>query len=98
MAKAEWKKIQDRKWELKDDNGVVMATIFHKPMKDRFSLWVSAPRIFAKASSAGVVTHQFDTLEQAQDAFEHLCKELALPWCKAILEYFGVETRRDSTV
>ena len=97
MAKAEWKKIQERKWELKNDDGVVMATIFHKPLDKRFSLWVSSPRIFAKLSNPGI-THRLDTLEEAQESFENLCKEQALPWCKAILEYFGVETRRDSTV
>lgn len=91
MAKAQWTKIQERKWELKSSDGVVMATIFHKPMNNKFSLWVSSPRIFEKLSNPGI-TYRFDSLEAAQSAFEHLSKEKALPWCKAMLEYFQVET------
>jgi len=91
MAKAEWKKIEERKWELKSDDGVVMATIFHKPLNKKYSLWVSSPRIFAKLSNPGI-THRLDTLEEAQEAFEVFCKKQAMPWCKAIVEYFGVET------
>ena len=93
MIRPEWKKIQDRKWELKTDEGVVLGTIFHKPLNKKFSLWVSSPLIFAKTGNMGV-THRFETFDEAAEAFDTLCQEKAIPWCKAIVEYFGVEVRQ----
>ena len=90
-------KTDDRKWELKH-NGVVLATIFHKPNhpkvmngRDKFSLYISSPKVYDRFSEVSR-THLFDTLEEAQAAFEKLAKEQVLPWALAVADYFDVES------
>lgn len=92
----EWTKIpnNDRKWELKR-NDIVLATIYHKPLNEKYSLYVSAPFIFAKPGNMGI-THQFETLEEAKEQFVVLCKEKALPWCREMVNHFEELKKNDS--
>ncbi len=87
-----WKKIKERKWELKH-NDVVLATIFQKPNHpkvknaDEFSLYVASPKIYKRYSEVSR-THLFDTFEDAVEAFNTMAEEQALPWAKALADYF----------
>lgn len=96
MSKANWQIVpntNDRKWELKH-NGVVLATIFHKPNhpkvhkgRDMFSLYVASPKIYDRYSEVSR-THLFETFEEAAKAFDKLTEEQALPWAEALIDYF----------
>lgn len=94
---AEWaklteKKFHDRKWELKQD-GQVLATIFRQVAAfgnpEKYSLYVSSPKLYANYSDAGNKTHQFDTFEEAVAAFEEKVREEVVPWATAVLAYFA---------
>ena len=93
---AEWtkltaKKFHDRKWELKQGDQV-LATIFNQPAAfgnpERFSLYVSAPKVYEKFFESGR-THKFDSFEEATEAFDRMSKAEVLPWAKAVVAYFA---------
>jgi len=86
-----WTKIKDRKWELKH-NGIVLATIYHRPTDNMWSLYVSSPVIYSTHQVIGK-TYQYSTMRDAQQAFLDLCKEKAVPWCSAMVEYFSSEKK-----
>ncbi len=80
-----WKKIEERKWELKHDD-VVLATIFHKPTNDKYSLWFKTPMIYEEVKHILSTTYQYDSFEDAKDSF----RKLLLPtqeWCQAVIDY-----------
>ena len=81
----EWNQLNDRKWELKCQDRV-LATIYCKPSTDRFSLYVSSPKIY-KSFNEVSVTHIYDTLKEAQDALDHFLTSDVGPWAKAVVEY-----------
>ena len=83
--KAEWKPLNDRKWELKLDE-VVLATIHHRA-DNKFSLWVSTPIVMAKISPIIGETHRFPSLSEAQEAFEKLLQEKVLLWAVTVIKY-----------
>ncbi len=100
---SEWTKLSDprfhdRKWELKH-NGVVLGTIFHKPeafgVPSKFSLYVSSPKVYARFAENST-THQFDTFDEAVEAFEKLGREQVLPWVEASWDYFKGKTSSES--
>jgi len=95
---AEWVKLtsvkfHDRKWELKQGD-VVLGTIFQKPAAfgnpEKFSVYFSTPRIYARYSETSK-TFQYDTFEEATQAFKDKFKENVEHWAEAVMEYFAEE-------
>ena len=60
--KGEWIQLDEKKWEFRTDQAVI-ATIYHKPGNDKFSLWFCSPMIFAGDLSFPFRTHQYETIE-----------------------------------
>ena len=85
----EWKALNDRKWELKQ-NDRVLATIFHKA-DNNFSLYVSSPKIY-KTFSEISVTHQYPNLEEAQSACAIFLSREVFDWATAVCEYVRLYT------
>ena len=81
--------IDDRKWELKH-NGVVLGTIYHKPLGGKYSVWISTPLVFdqskRKYSLIGQ-TYQLDNLEQAKEKFDELLNSQVAAWATAVADY-----------
>ena len=88
-----WKKIEDRKWELKNNNRVI-ATIFHKPTNKKYSLYISCPKVYKKMISEIFETHQFDTLEEAKKECDILLLEIVHPWAINVLDYIRRTVRK----
>ncbi len=90
----DWNKLDDRKWDLKCQDKV-LATIYCKPMNGKFSLYISSPKVY-KSFSEMSKTYQYDTLEEAQEAFDVFIKEDVLPWAEAVAEYVsGIISHED---
>jgi hypothetical protein len=85
-----WNQLDDRKWELKHGDRT-LATIFHKPTNDRFSLFVCAPKTYRKIISIAADSYHFDTLEEAQQGFKKIILEDVAPYCRSILEWLESE-------
>lgn len=84
-----WNAISARKWEFRF-NGVVLGTIFHKPVTNRYSLWVSVPVVVQKVHSFTYETYQFDTFNEAEVGFRKVLLEKCMPWCKSVIEFLNV--------
>ncbi len=84
--KAEWKSLNDRKWEMKMD-GVVLGTIYHKA-NDTFSVWVSTPMVFTKVPSIIADTYKFSNFDEAKAGFDKLLREKVFNWAATVLQYF----------
>jgi len=81
-----WVKIEDRKWELKNNN-VVLGTIYLKAT-GKYSLYVSVPVIYEKFHPIGK-TYQFNKLEDAQKGFIDLCRKKLVPWFDSLFSYLN---------
>lgn len=81
----DWRQLTDRKWEFRK-NGIVLATIFHKPINNKFSLWFKTPDLYAKTHMHAADTYLFDTREDAMSNFLTLLEEHAGPWVAAVNE------------
>ena len=84
-----WKNIlnepREKKWEMKYNN-IVLGTIYHKPQNGKFSLYVSSPKVYKEFHEISK-THQFDSLSEAQSAFDNFIKEKVAPWGSAAFDY-----------
>lgn len=78
-----WRQLSERKWEFRK-NGIVMATIFHKP-NGKFSLFCKTPDLYKKTHQVAADTFLFDTYESAVSSFTELLRERALAWCIAVM-------------
>ena len=85
----DWKKIEDRKWELKN-NDIVLATIYHKP-SGKYSLYVCTPLIFEKLVDVMGRTYLFPSLDEAKVGFEKLLIEKVLPWAQSVISFVYVQ-------
>ena len=83
----EWNQLNERKWELKCQD-IVLATIYCKPQNSKFSLYVASPKVY-KTFNEMSVTHQYDTLEEAQEALKGFLNEDVMPWAEAVVEYIS---------
>ncbi len=81
-----WSQIADRKWELKF-NETILATIYEKPINNKFSVYFSVPKIFAKLTMESFTTHQFASLEEAKEQCVNLYHEKAEQWAKDLLAF-----------
>ena len=87
----EWKQIKFKepdghnKWELRYEDTLI-ATINHK-VSGKYSLFVYTPRVLAKIIADAVVTHQYDTFEQAQAACDERIVTDVVPWMEACRSY-----------
>ena len=88
-----WRKIKDRKWELKYKDSI-LATIFHKPT-EQYSVYFSVPKVFQKLYSESFITYQFDSFEEAQKQCIKLYREKVSTWATDLLEYL-TETEKES--
>lgn len=70
------------KWELRV-NDIVLATINHK-YTGRFSVYIAVPKIYLKLNFENYRTHEFTTLEEAEEQCTELLRNEALPWCNAV--------------
>lgn len=84
-----WRLLRERKWEFRSNN-IVLATIFRKPT-DKFSLWFKTPMLYAKLIDVIGTTYQYDSFEEATDAFQKLIKSTT-DWCHAVLHCVNIIT------
>lgn len=79
-----WKQISDRKWELKKDD-LVLATIFHKPVTDEFSLFVQSPPTYRKIINIAAKTYLYKSLDEAQQGFVEILTDRVAPYARTML-------------
>jgi hypothetical protein len=93
MLKLQWKKVKDRKWEMKLGDRVV-ATIFHRPQDDKYSLFVAAPKTYRKVRFIDAESHFFDSFESAVAGLADIIKNEIAPYAHTMMNaaLVGFET------
>ncbi len=79
-----WRRLTDRKWEFRL-NGIVMATIFHKP-SGQHSLWFKVPDLSQKVHQLVSESFLFDTFDEADQGLKKILEERASEWCRNVLQ------------